>query len=86
MSKVPLLTKGQEVKLARRIQLGERKIHILLRKCSAAMEGIDRLDHELEKGEINPWEAARYREEITIEEYVLRFFSNEFLKEREVMP
>jgi RNA polymerase primary sigma factor len=65
MSQVPLLTRQREVELAKRIRLGEQKIRILLLKCSAAVEHVDRLGHELENGEIRPRDVDRYRVEIT---------------------
>jgi len=67
MNKVPLLTRQREVELAKRIQLGERKIRILFLKCSAAVEQIDYLGHELENREIKPRDVDQYRERITKE-------------------
>jgi len=64
VSKVPLLTREMEIELATRIQLGERKIHMLLRKCSATGEEIDRLDRELENGQNKPRKRAPSREEL----------------------
>ena len=64
VSKVPLLKREREIELAKRIQLGERKIHMLLRKCSAAGEELDRLTRELEHGENRPRKLARSREEL----------------------
>jgi RNA polymerase primary sigma factor len=64
VSKVPLLKREREIELAKRIQLGERKIHMLLRKCSAAGEELDRLTRELEHGENKPRKLARSREEL----------------------
>lgn len=67
MNKVPLLTRQREVELAKRIQHGERKIRILLLKCSAAVEQIDRLGRESENGEIRPRDFYQFREKITSE-------------------
>jgi RNA polymerase primary sigma factor len=67
MSKLPLLTREREVELSKRIQLGERKIHSILRKCSAAEGEIDRWSHEWEDGESKPWKRARLEEEATNE-------------------
>lgn len=64
VSKVPLLKREREIELAKRIQLGERKIHMLLRKCSAAGEELDRLTREFEHGENKPRKLARSREEL----------------------
>ena len=64
VSKVPLLKREREIELAKRIQLGERKIHMLLRKCSAAGEELDRLTRELEHGESKPRKLPRSREEL----------------------
>jgi len=65
MKKVPLLTREKEVELAKRIQLGERKMHILLLKGSAAIENIDLSGHELEHGGIKPEDVDRFREEVS---------------------
>ena len=65
MNRIPLLTREKEIELAKRIRLGEWKMRILLMKCSAAVEEIDRLGHQLENGAIEPWDGVRYREEIT---------------------
>jgi RNA polymerase primary sigma factor len=65
MNRVPLLTREKEIELAKRIRLGEWKMRILLMKCSAAVEEIDRLGPQLENGAIKPWDGARYKEEIT---------------------
>ena len=67
MNKVPLLTREREVALAKRIQLGERKIRILLLKCLTVLEKSDLLGHELENGEINPRDFDRFKEKITSE-------------------
>lgn len=67
MNKIPLLTRQREVELAKRIQLSERKIRILLLKCSTVMGQIDRLGHELENGEIKPRDLYQFREKITSE-------------------
>jgi RNA polymerase primary sigma factor len=67
VSKVPLLTREREVELAKRIQLGERRIHTLLRECSAAEEEINRLSKELEKGGNKPRKLLRSREEVLSE-------------------
>ncbi len=64
VSKVPLLTRKKEIELAKRIQLGERKIHFLLRESSAAEEEINRLGRELERGETKPRKLIRSREEV----------------------
>jgi RNA polymerase primary sigma factor len=65
MSKLPLLTREREIELARRIQLGEQKIRIVILRCSAAVEEIDRLGHELENEEIKSGDVDRSREDIT---------------------
>jgi hypothetical protein len=52
MNRVPLLKREREIELARRVQLGERKIHLLRRRCLAALEEIDGLSPEDEPGEI----------------------------------
>lgn len=65
MNKVPLLTREKEIEVAKRIRLGERKIRILLLRCSALLGEIDPSDHELEDDEINPWDSARSQEAIT---------------------
>jgi RNA polymerase primary sigma factor len=64
VSKVPLLTRKKEIELAKRIQVGERKIHLLLRESSAAEEEINRLGRELERGETKPRKLIRSREEV----------------------
>jgi len=64
VSKVPLLTREREIELAKRIQLGERKIHMLLRKSSAAEREIELLTRELEDNENKPRKLARSREEL----------------------
>jgi RNA polymerase primary sigma factor len=64
VSKVPLLTRKKEIELAKRIQLGERKIHLLLRESSAAEEEINRLSRELSRSEIKPRKLIRSREEV----------------------
>lgn len=64
VSKIPLLTREKEIELAKRIQLGERRIHALLRESSAAEEGINRLSKELEKRETKPRRLLRSREEV----------------------
>ena len=64
MNRVPLLTREREIELAKRIRLGEWKMSILLMKCLASVEEIDRLGPELENGAIKPWDVARYKEEI----------------------
>ena len=61
VSKIPLLTRRKEIELAKRIQLGERRIHTLLRECSAAEEEINRLSKELEKGGNKPRKLLRRR-------------------------
>jgi RNA polymerase primary sigma factor len=65
MNKVPLLTREEEIELAKRIRLGEQKIRILLLRSSAAWGEINPSDHELEHGEIKPGDVDRFREEIT---------------------
>ena len=67
MSKLPLLKREREIELARRIQLGERKIHILLQRCSAAEEEVERLSHELDNGDSRPLKFARSQEELVTE-------------------
>ena len=64
VSKIPLLTRKKEIELAKRIQLGERRIHTLLRESSAAEEEINRLSKELEKRETKPRRLHRSREEV----------------------
>ena len=64
VSKIPLLTRKKEIELAKRIQLGERRIHTLLRESSAAEEEINRLSKELEKRETKPRRLLRSREEV----------------------
>jgi len=64
VSKVPLLTRKKEIELAKRIQVGERKIHLLLRESSAAEGEINRLGRELERGETKPRKLIRSREEV----------------------
>ncbi len=64
VSKIPLLTRKKEIELAKRIQLGERRIHTLLRESSAAEEEISRLSKELEKRETKPRRLLRSREEV----------------------
>jgi len=88
MSKLPLLKREQEIELARRIQLGERKIHLLLQRFSAAKEEIDQLEegdqlgHELDNGNGKFLKRARSREELitevkgTLEELDLRYGGN----------
>ena len=61
VSKVPLLTKEREIELAKRIQLGQRKIHNLLLDSLAAVGEIDRLDPESAK---NHGRVVRSREEV----------------------
>jgi len=65
MNKVPLLTREEEIELAKRIRLGEQKIRILLLRSSTAWGEINPSDHELEHGEIKPGDFDRFREEIT---------------------
>jgi RNA polymerase primary sigma factor len=67
MSKLPLLKREREIELARRIQLGERKMHLLLQRCSAAEEEIDQLGHELDNGDSKPLKRARSWEELIAE-------------------
>jgi RNA polymerase primary sigma factor len=67
VSKVPLLTRKKEIELAKRIQLGERKIHLLLRESSAAEEEINRLGRELSRSETKPRKLIRSREEVIAE-------------------
>ena len=67
VSKLPLLTREREVELAKRIQLGDRKIHLLLRECSTGEEEIDWLRHELENGGNKPRKLARSQEELISE-------------------
>ena len=67
MSKLPLLKREREIELARRIQLGERKIHLLLKICSAAEEEIDQLGHELDNGDKKPLTFVRSPEELITE-------------------
>jgi RNA polymerase primary sigma factor len=64
VSKIPLLTRKKEIELAKRIQLGERRIHTLLRESSAAEEEINRLSKELERRETKPRRLLRSREEV----------------------
>jgi RNA polymerase primary sigma factor len=64
VSKVPLLTRKKEIELAKRIQLGERKIHLLLRESSTAEEEINRLGRELSRSETKPRKLIRSREEV----------------------
>jgi RNA polymerase primary sigma factor len=64
VSKVPLLTRKKEIELAKRIQLGEKKIHLLLRESSTAEEEINRLGRELSRSEIKPRKLIRSREEV----------------------
>ena len=67
VSKVPLLTREREVELAKRIQMGERKIHMLLRECSAQQEELNPLGRELENGGNKPRKLLRSREEVLSE-------------------
>ena len=67
VSKVPLLTREREVELAKRIQMGERKIHMLLRECSAQQEELNALGRELENGGNKPRKLLRSREEVLSE-------------------
>jgi RNA polymerase primary sigma factor len=82
MSKLPLLKREREIELARRIQLGERKMHLLLQRFSAAKEEIDQLGHELDNGDRKPLKRARSQEELitevegTLEELDLRYGGN----------
>jgi RNA polymerase primary sigma factor len=71
MNRVPLLKREREIELARRVQLGERKIHLLRRRCLAALEEIDGLSPEGESGEIISGNGDRMREVIgRLEEFV----------------
>jgi RNA polymerase primary sigma factor len=65
MNKLPLLTREIEVELAKRIWLGERKMHFLLLKGSAAVANIACSGHELEHGRIKPGDVDRFREKIS---------------------
>lgn len=65
MNKVPLLTREDEIELAKRIRLGEQRIRILLLRFSAALGEIDPLEQEFEDGEIKSWDVARPKEVIT---------------------
>lgn len=65
MNKLPLLTRDEEIELAKRIRLGERKMRILLLRFSVVLGENDSLDHEWEDGEINPWDVARSQEVTT---------------------
>jgi RNA polymerase primary sigma factor len=82
MSKLPLLKREREIELARRIQLGERKMHLLLQRLSAAIEEIDQLGHELDNGDRKPLKHARSQEELItevegkLEELDLRYGGN----------
>ncbi|NIS61815.1 MAG: sigma-70 family RNA polymerase sigma factor [Proteobacteria bacterium] len=67
MSKLPLLTREREVALAKRIQVGERKIHKLLLECLATLEESDSLGSQLDNGEIKPRGFDRFREELSKE-------------------
>jgi len=65
MNKLPLLTRDEEIELAKRIRMGERKMRILLLRFSVVLGENDSLDHEWEDGEINPWDVARSQEVTT---------------------
>ncbi len=67
MSKLPLLKREREIELARRIQLGERKMHLILQQFSAVKEEIDQLGHELDNGDRKSLKHARSREELITE-------------------
>ena len=67
MGKLPLLTREREIELARRIQLGEHKIHVLLQRCSADEEEVERLDHELYSSDSKPRKRVRSQEELITE-------------------
>ena len=82
MSKLPLLKREREIELARRIQLGERKMHLLLQRFSAAKEEDDQLGHELDNSDRKPLKRARSWEELItevkekLEELDLRYGGN----------
>ena len=63
MNRFPLLTREREIELARRIQRGEQKIHLLLLKCSAVVEEGDPSDREMGQDRGSFRQVARSRDE-----------------------
>ena len=63
MNRFPLLTREREIELARRIQRGEQKIHLLLLKCSAVVEEGDPSDREMGQDRGSFRQVARSRQE-----------------------
>lgn len=63
MNRFPLLTRERESELARRIQRGEQKIHLLLLKCSAVVEEGGPSDREMGQDRGSFRQVARSREE-----------------------
>jgi RNA polymerase primary sigma factor len=65
LNRFPLLKRQTEIELAKRIHQGMRKIHRLLRECSAAVGEIEPRALELEKDQMPLNEATRSREQIS---------------------
>ncbi|HJQ69905.1 MAG TPA: RNA polymerase sigma factor RpoD [Blastocatellia bacterium] len=54
MSSVPLLTREDEIRIAKRIERGNKRIYKALSRSFITIEQIKELSHRLEQGEINP--------------------------------
>jgi RNA polymerase primary sigma factor len=58
MSSVPLLTREDEIRIAKRIERGQKRIYRALSRSFITIEEIERLAEELEEGRINPQEVV----------------------------
>ena len=54
MSSVPLLTREDEIRIAKRIERGNKRIYKALSRSFITIEQIKELAYRLEQGEINP--------------------------------
>src|SRR5262245_37041182 len=54
MSSVPLLTREDEIRIAKRIERGNKRIYKALSRSFITIEEIERLNEQLEEGDINP--------------------------------
>lgn len=54
MSSVPLLTREDEIRIAKRIERGQKRIYKALSRSFVTIEQVQRIEEELDEGDINP--------------------------------